>query len=390
EAALLARIDADPANRPALLRQLAARQAALFAQARERWVALGSRVIAVVLGVMAGMALGAWLLLRGVRRNMVQPLTAAAEVARRIAGGQLHATVEVHGRDEVGQLQQAIRDMGAALSGMVGQVRQSAEAMATASREIADGNADLAARTAQQTSSLDGTTAALAELTEAAQRVAEHARAADALLQSTNEQARQSGAVVGEVVARMGGIKSSAAKVAEISATIDTIAFQTSILALNAAVEAARAGEKGRGFAVVAGEVRALAQRSATAAQDIKRLIGNSAGQIGSGEQLVAAAGRTMDGVAAAVQQAAQLVAGMAAESARQETGTAEVHAALQHLDAITRQNAGLVGQAAASAQEVGAQAQQLAQAVRHFALEAAAPIAAAGRGSPQRIRLMA
>ncbi|MRV75499.1 HAMP domain-containing protein [Duganella sp. FT92W] len=367
--ALLAQLAAaqESSGRVALLRNYVASQVQAEKDARAVWVSVWGKVVSGVVAyavIMTGVAL---LLLELARRGIVGPLGQAAQVTQRIAEGQLGLPVPVHGRDELGQLQQAIGTMSAALADTVTQVRTSAETMRVATSEIAAGNADLALRTSGQAAALDDTASAMRQLADAAQRNAAHAQEADRLVQAMSALARRSGDVVGQVVQRMDAIRASAARVADITGVIDGIAFQTGILALNAAVEAARAGERGRGFAVVAQEVRALAQRSSQAALDIKRLIGTAAADVATGAQLVASAGATMVAVVDAVDGAAGLMTEMAREGARQQQGIAGVHEAITQMDGMTQQNAAMVEQAAAAAQATLEQAEALEQAVAGF-----------------------
>ena len=217
------------------------------------------------------------------------------------------------------------------------------------------------------------------EMTSNVKQNADNAHQASVLAQSASDVARKGGAVVEKVVQTMGSIEASSRKVADITGVIEGIAFQTNILALNAAVEAARAGEQGRGFAVVAGEVRALAQRSAAAAKDIKGLIGDSVAKVAEGSHQVEAAGRTMDAIVQSVQRVSDLVAEITAASQEQSAGIEQVHQAITQMDQVTQQNAALVEQATAATGSLKAQAGQLAQAVSVFRIDGlqAAPAAA-------------
>ncbi|MBB1648907.1 methyl-accepting chemotaxis protein [Delftia sp. UME58] len=337
--------------------------------------------LAFVLG-----ALAAWWITRGITR----PLAEALRVARTVANNDLTSRITVDSRDETGQLLQALRQMNDNLAQVVGQVRSGADSIATASGEIDAGNQDLSSRTEQQASSLEQTAAAMEELTSTVKQNAENARQANQLAASASQTAVQGGKVVAGVVDTMGGISESSRKIADIIGVIDSIAFQTNILALNAAVEAARAGEQGRGFAVVAGEVRALAQRSASAAKDIKDLIADSVSKVDAGTRQVAEAGRTMDGIVQSVQQVSDLVAEITAASQEQSSGINQVHQAISQMDTVTQQNAALVEEAAAATGSLKAQVHQLAAAVSVFRIEgvasarlAVAPAPAAPRAQP-------
>ena len=257
--------------------------------------------------------------------------------------------------------------MNAGLQDIVREVRAGTEQIAAASGQIAGGNADLSGRTEQQASTVQQTAAAMEQLGGTVQANAASAAQADALAVAARRVAGECGAMVGQVVERMGAIQSASQRITDIIGVIDGIAFQTNLLALNAAVEAARAGELGRGFAVVAGEVRALAQRSAQAAQQVKGLIADTVAQVDSGSQLVERAGATMDEVVAGVQRVSTIVGEIAGASARQHQGIAEVGQSIVALDRTTQQNAALVEQASAAAESLRQQAAALARTVGRF-----------------------
>ncbi|ALK98625.1 chemotaxis protein [Massilia sp. WF1] len=319
---------------------------------------------ALMLLVGVGLLLALWM-----ARMVAGPLKEAVGVAQRVADGDLTATIEAPSRDETGMLMRSLRDMNHSLALVVGQVRGSTEAIATASAQIASGNLDLSARTEGQASSLEETAAAMEELTATVRQNAENARLADQLAQSASSVAADGGKVVGEVIATMEAISAASRKVVDIIGVIDGIAFQTNILALNAAVEAARAGEQGRGFAVVASEVRTLAQRSATAAKEIKQLIGDSVQQMNSGTVLVQQAGTTMEQVVASVRRVSDVVGEISASSLEQRSGIEEINKAVVQIDETTQRNAALVEEAAAAAAALQEQAAQLAAVVSRFRL---------------------
>jgi len=302
-------------------------------------------------------------------KSIVRPLDEAVRIAGAVADGDLTQDIPVRANDETGHLMRALNEMNAGLARIVGRVRAGTDTIASASGQIATGNQDLSARTEQQAASLERTAASMEELTSTVRQNADNARQANTLAQSASEVAARGGTVVTQVVATMGAINASAARIADIIGVIDGIAFQTNILALNAAVEAARAGEQGRGFAVVAGEVRSLAQRSAGAAKEIKALIDDSVHKVGQGNELVDAAGRTMRDVVTSVQHAAVIMEDITAASRVQNDGIAEVNAALAQLDGITRENAGLVEESAAASASVAVQAGHLAQVLSVFKL---------------------
>jgi methyl-accepting chemotaxis protein len=314
-----------------------------------------------------GLAYGlfAWWMARGTTAG----LRSAQRSAQAIADGDLTLAVPQTGRDEVGQLLQALRGMQANLSQIVAGVRGNAESVATASAQIAQGNNDLSGRTEEQASALQQTAASMEQLGSTVTHNADNARQADQLARSASDVAVQGGEVVGRVVDTMKGINDSSKKIADIIGVIDGIAFQTNILALNAAVEAARAGEQGRGFAVVASEVRSLAQRSANAAKEIKDLIGASVERVAQGTALVDQAGATMSEVVAAIRRVTDIVGEISSASREQSSGVQQIGEAVTQMDQTTQQNAALVEESAAAAESLKTQAQALVQAVAVFRL---------------------
>ncbi|WP_025916508.1 methyl-accepting chemotaxis protein [Herminiimonas sp. CN] len=302
-------------------------------------------------------------------RSITHPLSEALRVAQTVAAGDLTSRIEVTSTNETGALMQAMQDMNANLVKTVGQVRSGTDTIATASGQIAAGNMDLSSRTEAQASSLEETAASMEELTSTVRQNADNARQANQLAASASDVAAKGGAVVAQVVDTMHDINASSGKINDIIGVIDGIAFQTNILALNAAVEAARAGEQGRGFAVVATEVRNLAQRSASAAKEIKALIGDSVSKVDAGSKLVGQAGATMDEIVASVRRVADIMSEITAASHEQSQGIAQVNQAVSQMDDATQQNAALVEQAAAASQSLQDQATQLAQVVSVFKL---------------------
>lgn len=325
-----------------------------------------SYLLFIVLVVSIGFgALVAWML----TASITKPLRESLQLAETVASGDLRSTIEVEGSDEVAQLLIALKNMNDNLAATVGQVRTGTETITVAAQEIASGNADLSQRTESQASSLEETASSMEELTSTVKQNADNARQANQLVVSATNVAVKGGAVVGQVVETMGSIKDSSRKIVDIIGVIDGIAFQTNILALNAAVEAARAGEQGRGFAVVAAEVRNLAQRSASAAKEIKSLIGDSVDKVDQGSKLVDEAGKTMDEIVTSVQHVADIMSEITAASQEQSSGIEQVNLAITQMDEMTQQNAALVEQAAAAAESMEEQSVSLAQAVSVFKL---------------------
>ena len=283
--------------------------------------------------------------------------------------GDLTRRIDTSGNDELAQIASSFNSFTEKIANTLRQIRDASESVKTSSSEIASGNLDLSGRTEQQAGSLEETASAMEQLTSTVNQNADNARQANQLAVSASEVATQGGAVVAQVVDTMGSINASARKIVDIISVIDGIAFQTNILALNAAVEAARAGEQGRGFAVVASEVRSLAQRSATAAKEIKVLIDASVSEVDAGSQLVEQAGSTMTEVVSSVRRVTDIVGEISAASQEQSAGIGEIGRAITMMDQATQQNAALVEQAAAAAQSLQEQAANLAKAVAGFKL---------------------
>ena len=331
--------------------------------------ALSVRIIVTVSGAAVLLALGAAIL---ITRSVVGPLQRAVEVARTVAAGDLTSHIEVKGTDEAAQMMAALKDMNASLLQVVSEVRAGSGEIATAAREIASGNLELSSRTEQQAGSLEETASSMEEMTSTVRQNAENAQQANVLAAGASDVARRGGAVVAQVVQTMGDIDTASRKIVEIIGVIDGIAFQTNILALNAAVEAARAGEQGRGFAVVASEVRSLAQRSASAAKEIKQLIDASVGKVSLGSQLVGQAGSTMAEVVASVQRVTDIMGEISSASREQEGGITQINHAVTEMDAVTQQNAALVEEAAGAAGSLQEQADRLQQMVAVFKVDGA------------------
>ncbi|MEN9356208.1 MAG: hypothetical protein RL695_379 [Pseudomonadota bacterium] len=307
-----------------------------------------------------------------------------ARVLKSVARGDLTQQIEADYSGIFGQLKDDTNTTVERLREVVGRIKEATEAINTAAQEISAGNQDLSSRTEEQASSLEETASSMVELNETVRNNADNARQAHALSHQSNEVAVKGGAMVKRVVSTMSEIQDSSKKIADIIGVIDSIAFQTNILALNAAVEAARAGEQGRGFAVVASEVRSLAQRSATAAKEIKTLIVESVEKVEGGAQLVAEAGVTMDDVVGSFRQVAELVTDISNASNEQSSGIEQVTQAINQMDEVTQQNAALVEEAAAASESLSEQAHGLMQTVGMFRLSEsqASPARQAAAGS--------
>jgi methyl-accepting chemotaxis protein len=290
-----------------------------------------------------------------------------SKAVNRVAAGDLTTQISSNGKDEIAKLLNEFNAMSDGLTVLVTNIRKSTESIATASQEIAQGNADLSLRTEQQASSLEETAASMEELTDTVKQNVGGARHANESATTANTVAQEGGRSVGRVIDTMGVIQQSSKKIVDIIGVIDSIAFQTNILALNAAVEAARAGEQGRGFAVVATEVRNLAQRSASAAREIKALITESVEQVNVGSKQVQNAGATMVQIANSIQSVSSTMQEITRASAEQQSGIEQVNHALKQMDEMTQQNAALVEQAAAAAESMFDQANRLAKQVAAF-----------------------
>ncbi len=320
----------------------------------------GVTLLALVLG-----AVLAWQL----ARTLIQVIGRLRAAARRIAAGDLTQPVAVDRADELGELQHALAQMQHGLGRMVGGIRAGTDGVGTAATQIASGNDDLSARTERAASSLQQTAATMAQLSDEMRRASGSAGDAQRLADAAAAVARRGGQVVAEVVGTMTEINAGSTRISEITAVIDSLAFQTNILALNAAVEAARAGDEGRGFAVVATEVRNLAGRCAGAAGEIRGLIEDNVRKVETGSRLVRSAGSTMQEIEQGVYSVTQAIAGISAAASAQAGGFGEVNQAVSQLDQITQQNAALVEESAAAAQSLKDQAVSLVQAVSSFRL---------------------
>ena len=312
-----------------------------------------------------------------VRRVVSRPLDAAARASERYAAGDLSIRIRdgaaargATGNDEIGRLVQAVDGIGDGLARIVAQVRGGASDIARGTVGIAAGSGDIAARIATQASSVEQTAASMEQITAAVQQNAEHAAQANALVADASAAATDGDTAVQRVVATMDDIGRATRRIAEITSTIEGIAFQTNILALNAAVEAARAGEHGRGFAVVAAEVRALAQRSAAAVKEIDALSAESSTTVEQGYRIADAARGTMRDIVQRVEQVSTLIGEISAASREQSTGIEQVNQAITQIGEATQQNATLISDAERAAVALRDQAAQLSEAVSVFRLE--------------------
>jgi len=340
-----------------------------MAQARGREAIIIAGVLAL-LAIGAAMVLG-WFMQRNVQRELGGEPADARDALRRIAAGDL--SVPVPATRHAGSLVAALAHMQQDLQQLVGNIRQASDSIQVASTEVATGNLDLSSRTEQTASSLQETAASMEELTSTVTQSASSAATANQLASTASDVAQRGGQVVSQVVSTMNDISASSKKVVDIIGVIDGIAFQTNILALNAAVEAARAGEQGRGFAVVAGEVRQLAQRSAEAAREIKKLIGDSVTSVQAGTRLVEDAGSTMSEVMASVQRVSTLISEISSAANEQSQGIGQVNVAVGQLDQMTQQNAALVEESAAAAESLKDQANRLGEMASRFRLSTVA-----------------
>ena len=354
-----------------------------------KWQSIGALLVAALLALVV-VAPTTWANMR----SIVAPVQQAQGMAVAIARGDLTTRPDVGGRDELAELMRSLADMQTALARTVGEVRTTAERLRHTAEGVASGSRDLAQRTEQTAEHLRQTAASVAELTQSLGATRDAAQAAIALAQRNADAADRSGQAVGAIVTTMDDIRASSEKIAHITSVIDGIAFQTNILALNAAVEAARAGEAGRGFAVVAGEVRALAQRSAQAAREIKALIEASVDKVRAGTEQVHGAGGTIREVVANAEQVSSFIADISAATQRQAQGLAQINAAVAEVDQMTEQNTRLVAHSSDTASHVRAQAERLARMVEVFRLPAEVgthpplvPAQVRGHGDPSTYR---
>ncbi|MDU2941465.1 MAG: methyl-accepting chemotaxis protein [Enterobacteriaceae bacterium] len=318
-----------------------------------------------LIAILLGIAVSWW-----VTRQITRPVRENLHLAERIASGDLSANIQARSQDEFGKLTSAMGVMNSKLRSMIGEVRHSVTRVTSAASEIADGNTDLSSRTEQQAAAVVQTAASMEQLTATVKNNADNARHASKLAAEASQTASQGGNVMRDMVATMGDINTSSRKIADITAVINSIAFQTNILALNAAVEAARAGEQGRGFAVVASEVRSLSQRSSQAAKDIEHLIAESVSRIDTGSHLVVKAGQTMEQVVHSVTRVNDIMGEISSASEEQSRGIEQIARAVSELDSTTQQNASLVSASSLAAGSLEEQARVLEELVAAFRLD--------------------
>ena len=351
-----------------------------------RNILIGASLLSIVLASLAG-----WLITRSLLKALGAEPRQLCDAVSLLAGGDLTGRLNVAPNDTASVLS-ALQRMQVSLTSVVSSVRQDSDTVSLAAEEISTGNNDLSLRTEQQASSLEETASSMEEITSTVRKNAENAREANVLATTASDVASKGGAVVGQVMGTMDLISESSRKIVDIISVIDGIAFQTNILALNAAVEAARAGEQGRGFAVVATEVRGLAQRSASAAKEIKTLIDDSVSRVDAGARLAAQAGTTMSEVVASVARVSNIIAEITVASQEQSSGIEQINQAVAQMDSVTQQNASLVEEAAAAAESLRDQASHLVQTVSIFKThdsQVAAPAPAPARASAKPLRLV-
>ncbi|MDF4024162.1 methyl-accepting chemotaxis protein [Luteibacter sp. PPL201] len=300
-------------------------------------------------------------------RSIMRPLLRARELATRISDGELDHRLQVDGKDELSDTLRALAQMDSKLSSIVAGVRENASQVTHAARDISSGNEDLSARTQEQASSLEETAASMEEMAATVKQNAESADVARHISTTLRDDAVAGSRIAGDAVEAMTHISEASRQVGEIAVLIDEIAFQTNLLSLNAAVEAARAGEQGRGFAVVAAEVRALAQRSASAAKDIKALIGNTTARVEAGVVLVGQTGEALTQIRNGASRMSDIVSEIAAASQQQSAGIEQVNNAVVTLDDVTQQNAALVEEASAASRHSLELAEALMRQVAFF-----------------------
>jgi methyl-accepting chemotaxis protein-1 (serine sensor receptor) len=341
-------------------------QAAVAAARAEATRGLAASLVVIAIATLVALIACGVLIVR----TVVRPLAHAVDVVDRVAAGDLTVQVQSRSGDEIGRLLDGLRGMRDDLAGAVMVIRRAAQGVGHASKQIAEGYADLSARTEEQAASLEETSSSMQQLADNVRKNSENARNANTFASGASQTAGEGGKVMANVVGTMGSISEASTRISDIAGLIDSIAFQTNILALNAAVEAARAGDQGRGFAVVAAEVRALAQRSATAAKDVKHLIQSSVDRVGKGTQLVENAGKTIHEIVVSVQRVTEMMSQISSAGDDQLSGIEQVSDTVAQMDRVVQQNAALVAESAAAAASLADHAEQLLDSVARFRLE--------------------
>ncbi len=304
-----------------------------------------------------------------IARMIARPLAEAVGVLQGVAEGDMTRRLDIHTKDEVGHMAEALNKAVEGMGHALKEVGVAADQAATASQQLSAASEQLSSGAQEQASSLEETAASLEEITSTVKQNADNAKQANQLAVGSRDTAEKGGQVVTSAVEAMGEINKASKKIADIITTIDEIAFQTNLLALNAAVEAARAGEQGRGFAVVAAEVRNLAQRSATAAKEIKALIQDSVGKVEAGSELVNKSGQTLEEIVTSVKRVTDIIAEIAAASQEQSTGIDQVNKAVTQMDQVTQSNAAQTEELSSTAQSLAAQAEEMQALVGRFKL---------------------
>jgi methyl-accepting chemotaxis protein len=339
----------------------------------EYHVAMGGRLLILVLAVLGTVAIVIIYFNIRIVKAISQPLDSAVRLATNIASGDLTGKVEAQSNDEVGRLLKALGKMNDNLEHLVSNIRHGAEAVAAGSQELSSAAEQLSSSAQEQASSLEETAASMEEMTSTVKQNADNALRADKVALDAHEAANEGVVMSSSVKHSMEAINSSSTKIADIIGVIDEIAFQTNLLALNAAVEAARAGEQGRGFAVVAAEVRNLAQRSASAAKEIKTLIQDSVEKVQDGTHLVSTSSKSLESIVENVKNTAEIIAEISASSQEQASGIEQVNRAIMQMDGVTQSNAAQVEELSSTSQSLASQAEQMMEFVSHFALKSEA-----------------
>jgi methyl-accepting chemotaxis protein len=317
--------------------------------------------ISVVIGILLGITIA---------KMVARPLVEAVAVLKTMADGDLTKKLHIHTKDEVGQMAEALNRAIDSMHGTLEDVRGAADGVATSAQQLAASSEELSSGAQEQASNLEETTASMEEITSSVRQNADNAKQANQLVTASRESAEKGGQVVSATVAAMGEINTASKRIADIITAIDEIAFQTNLLALNAAVEAARAGEQGRGFAVVASEVRSLAQRSATAAKEIKGLIQDTVRKVDAGSEMVNESGKVLFEIVASVKRITDIVGEIAAASQEQATGVDQMSKAMTQMDQVTQANAAQTEELSATAQALSGNAEELLGMVARFKLE--------------------